>query len=141
MRNVRHGLVAATFAGAAVITTACTSSSEDAVDVSMTEFEFTMPSGSIPAGDVTFSATNEGESVHEIEVFTVPEGVDATSLEVVDNVADTESAGLEVVDEIEDIAPSTTANLTVSLDPGTYALMCNLPGHYAEGMVVPFEVA
>ena len=48
---------------------------------------------------------------------------------------------MEVVDEVEDIAPSTSTSLTVTLEPGTYAMLCNLPGHYAQGMVTTFEVA
>ena len=142
MRYVRHGVVVAAVAGAGMLA-ACSESrsSEDAIKVAVTEQSFSMPSATIEAGDVTFSASNEGSSVHELEVFTVPNGVDATSLEITNNVADTEAAGMDVVDEVEDIAPGTTADLTVNLDPGTYALICNLPGHYAEGMVLEFEVA
>ena len=142
MPNVRHRLVVAAFAGAWLLA-ACSEggSSTDAIEVAITNDTFTMPSATIDAGDVTFSAMNQGSSVHEIEVFTVPDGVDATSLEITNNVADTDAAGMEVVDEVEDIAPGTTADLTVNLDPGTYALICNLPGHYAQGMVREFEVA
>jgi uncharacterized cupredoxin-like copper-binding protein len=142
MRSVRHGLVVGAFAGVAVLA-ACSGGgpSADATEVAMTEYTFSMPSATIDSGDVTFSARNEGSSVHELEVFTVPDGVDATSLEVTNNVANTEAAGMNVVDEVEDIAPGTTADVTVNLQPGTYALICNLPGHYAHGMVRPFEVA
>ncbi len=41
---------------------------------------------------------------------------------------------LDVVDEIEDIAPNTSHALTVSLDAGSYVVMCNLPDHYQQGM-------
>jgi uncharacterized cupredoxin-like copper-binding protein len=142
MRYVRHGVVVVAFAGAGMLA-ACSEngSSEDVIQVAVNEQSFSMPSETIEAGDVTFSASNEASSVHELEVFTVPDGVDATSLEITNNVADTEGAGMDVVDEVEDIAPGTTADLTVNLDPGTYALICNLPGHYAEGMVLEFEVA
>lgn len=49
--------------------------------------------------------------------------------------------GLELVDEIEDITPGSSADLTVDLDAGTYVIMCNLPGHFAQGMYSTFEVA
>ena len=142
MRNARHALVLAVFAGMGALASACSGSgSSDAIDVSLSDGDITMASTEIAAGDVTFAATNEGSSVHEMEIFTVPEGVDAASLEVTDNVADTDGAGMRVVDEVEDIAPSTTAELTVNLDPGAYAVICNLPGHYAQGMVAGFTVA
>ena len=34
----------------------------------------------------------------------------------------------------------TGTELTVNLEAGAYALICNLPGHYAEGMVTEFTV-
>jgi uncharacterized cupredoxin-like copper-binding protein len=142
MRTVPSRLVVAAFSVAGLLA-ACSEdgSSADAIQVAITNDAFTMPSATIDAGDVTFSAMNESSNVHEIEVFTVPDGVDATSLEITNNVADTDGAGMEVLDEVEDIAPGTTADLTVNLEPGTYALICNLPGHYAQGMVREFEVA
>lgn len=140
MHTVRSRLVSAALAGVTALVPACGGSSGEGIDVTMEEFAFTMPSSSIAAGAVTFSATNEGTSVHEIEVFAVPDGVDATAIPISENVADVEGAGLEIVDEIEDVAPATTAELTVDLDPGTYALICNLPGHYEAGMVATFDV-
>jgi uncharacterized cupredoxin-like copper-binding protein len=65
--------------------------------------------------------------------------VDPSSLPIEGNVASTE--GLELVDEIEDITPGSSADLTVDLDAGTYVVMCNLPGHFAQGMYSTFEVA
>jgi len=142
MNNVRHALVLAVFAGMGALASACGGGgSSDAIDVSLSDGDITMSSAEIAAGDVTFAGTNEGSTVHEMEIFTVPDGVDATSLEVSDSVANTEGAGMTVVDEVEDIAPSTTAELTVSLDPGTYAVICNLSGHYAQGMVTEFTVS
>ena len=44
------------------------------------------------------------------------------------------AAGMTVVDEVEDIVAGTTAELQLSLEPGTYAVICNLPEHYAQGM-------
>ena len=38
------------------------------------------------------------------------------------------------MDEVENIAPGTGADLTANLSAGTYAVVCNLPGHYGQGM-------
>jgi uncharacterized cupredoxin-like copper-binding protein len=49
------------------------------------------------------------------------------------------------VDEIEDIAPGAAERLTLHLEPGHYALICNLPGHYFHdgkpGMLADVTVA
>jgi len=39
-----------------------------------------------------------------------------------------------------DIQPGTSHTLDVTLTPGTYLLICNVPGHYAAGMVTPQTV-
>lgn len=139
MRHVRHRLVAVALVGIVALAPACSGSGDGTVDVGMDEFSFSM-SSSVAAGDVTFSATNEGTSVHEMKVFTVPDGADATSLPVTGGVADVDGAGLELVGGVENVAPSATADLSVTLEAGDYALICNLAGHYAAGMVTPFEV-
>ena len=132
---------ALTLAAVALVTAACSGDGEADVDVSLEDGSISMSTTDLAAGELTFSSTNEGTSIHEIEVFSVPEGTETGEIPVEDNVADVEGAGLELIDEVEDIAPSTTADLTVDLEPGSYALICNLAGHYAAGMHVGFTVA
>jgi uncharacterized cupredoxin-like copper-binding protein len=110
------------------------------VRITLRDFEIELSETNLDGGELSFMATNEGPSVHEFEVFSVPDGVDAERLPVSDSVADTEGEGLEVIDEVEDIAPATTASLLLSLEPGTYAVICNLPGHYEQGMHAAFTV-
>lgn len=97
---------------------------DDGIDLSTT---------TLPAGELTVVGTNQGSETHEFEVFRVPEGIDADALPVEDDVAAADDM-LVIVDEREDVAPGTSAELTVSLEAGTYAVICNLPGHYARGM-------
>ena len=117
---------------------ACTSTeSENQVTVSLRDDAVTLTPQTADAGSVTFSATNDGTLTHEIEVFSGD--VDPSTLPVEDNVANTE--GLTLVDEIEDITPGASADLTVDLEAGTYVVMCNLPEHFANGMVSVLTVA
>jgi len=111
---------------------ACTSTEggDGDVAVSLRDDAITLSPATAQAGSVTLSATNEGTTTHEIEVFSGD--VDPESLPIEDNVASTE--GLELVDEIEDITSGSTADLTVDLQAGTYVIMCNLSGHFANGM-------
>ncbi len=92
----------------------------------------------VAQGAVGFDVRNAGSTAHELEVLRVPNGADPNALPVVNHVADT--AGLELVDEAEEIAPSTGATVSVTLAAGTYALICNVPGHYEAGMRTTFTV-
>jgi uncharacterized cupredoxin-like copper-binding protein len=138
--RIRRGGVA--FAFVALIVPACSGASGEAdVEVTLDEYSIALSTTEISAGELTFAASNAGASVHEFEIFSVPEGADPNSLLIDDNVADTDGAGLRIVDEVEEIAPSTSASLKVNLGPGSYALICNLPGHYGQGMHTAFTVA
>jgi uncharacterized cupredoxin-like copper-binding protein len=143
MRLTRSGTVASSIVGLALLASACGGESgagSGDVQVTLKDFSIDLSTTTVPAGDVTFDASNEGPSVHEFEIFSVPDGVDPTDLPVESNVADTDSQGLVVIDEVEDIAPATTASLTVSLEPGSYALICNLSEHYEQGMSIAITV-
>ncbi len=60
---------------------------------------------------------------------------------------DEEGEGIEAVDEVEDIPVGESETLTVDLDAGSYALICNIydedeqESHYQEGMRATFTVA
>lgn len=110
------------------------------VEITLKNFSIHLSRTTVRAGTRTFEATNEGPTVHEFEILSVPNGVDPDDLPVSDNVADTGSGGLKQIDEVEDIAPSTTASLTTALEPGSYVVICNLPGHYKAGMHATFTV-
>jgi uncharacterized cupredoxin-like copper-binding protein len=124
----------------ALLAAACGGGEEADVTVTMHDDGIELSTSSADAGDLTFEGVNEGSRTHEFEVFIVPEGVDANNLPMDGDVA-TADETLEVVDEIEDIAPGTSASLSLNLEPGTYAVICNLPGHYANGMHTTFAVA
>jgi hypothetical protein len=48
---------------------------------------------------------------------------------------------IDVVDELEEVQDGSVGALSVSLEPGTYVLFCNLEGHYLAGMYATIEVA
>ena len=125
----------------ALVAAACDGDGSEAdVTVTLHDDGIELSTSSAAAGELSFEGVNAGSTTHEFEVFVVPEGVDANDLPMDGDVA-TADETLEVVDEIEDIAPGTSATLSLNLDPGTYAVICNLPGHYANGMHTTFEVA
>jgi uncharacterized cupredoxin-like copper-binding protein len=86
----------------------------------------------VASGAVTFDVVNGGTIEHEMVVIKTDKG--AANL-ATDGEADETGA----VDEIV-LAASESGDLKVDLEPGAYALVCNLPGHYAAGMYADFTV-
>jgi uncharacterized cupredoxin-like copper-binding protein len=123
-----------------------TSGDNDAttIDVTLQEWAVVAAETSVPAGEVTFAITNEGpEDVHEFVIFRTD--LDVSELPTDENgVVDESGEGVEVVDEVEEIAVGASAELTVTLDAGSYALVCNIysedesEAHYQMGMRTAF---
>jgi uncharacterized cupredoxin-like copper-binding protein len=93
------------------------------------EFTLKPAAASTRAGKVTFTVTNGGKAVHEMVVIALA----SKSLDAVkapDGSANEDTA----VGEVADIDPGATKSATLQLAPGTYALICNEPGHFAGGM-------
>lgn len=114
------------------------------VNVLLSEFIVDPSPASVPAGQVTFVAKNEGKEEHELVIVKTdlaPEKLPTKD----DGSVDEEGAGVTVVDEIEEFEPGGTERLTVKLDPGKYVLLCNIvdeegEAHYEEGMHAAFSV-
>jgi uncharacterized cupredoxin-like copper-binding protein len=91
-------------------------------------------SATIPAGEVTFRVANNSADIeHEMVVATLPDM--SAGLPYVEDVArvDEEANGANL-GEVAELEPGTSGSLTIRLKPGTYALYCNIAGHYASGM-------
>jgi uncharacterized cupredoxin-like copper-binding protein len=95
-------------------------------------------------GPVSFLVTNEGTETHEFVVLqTKTPAVDfpIVSFEGETNRIDEEAKGVVNVGETGDMKPGTSQVLTIDMTPGHFAVVCNLPGHYANGMHQDFWVA
>jgi uncharacterized cupredoxin-like copper-binding protein len=111
------------------------------VDVTLQEFAVIPGAASAPAGSITFNATNMGpEDDHELVVIRTDLAPDALPTQA-NGAVDEEGEGVEAIDEVEDIAGGSDAELTVNLDAGSYVVICNLPGHYRQGMHAAFTVS
>lgn len=109
---------------------------QEATTVSVTLQEFTIRASThvVPAGAVTFVAKNAGKLSHELVV--IKTNVAPKGLRVKGGKAS--EAGAK--GEIHTFAPGTTKKLTLTLAPGKYLLICNLPRHYAAGQVTTLVV-
>lgn len=104
------------------------------------DYSITLDESSAPAGDVTFDVSNDAEQTHEFVVFKTDLAQDQLPTNA-DGDVDEAGEGVTPIDEIEDIEAGTTKSLTVSLDAGNYVIICNLPGHYRQGMHASFTVS
>lgn len=96
---------------------------------------------SAESGEVTFEIENTGELAHELVVLKTDLAEDDLPLLSDGSAVDEEGSGVDVVGERDDIAPGSDAELSFdNLDPGTYVLICNVPGHYGLGMHTTFTV-
>lgn len=94
----------------------------------------------VPAGPVTFHATNDSKTlVHEMLVVRVPSF--DTTLPYNQKTSEVLERRVRKLGEIPDLRPGASGTLTLTLAPGDYLLLCNQPGHYKGGMVTRFTVS
>ena len=94
---------------------------------------------SVKSGTVSFDVINWSRSViHEMLIVSVdspdaPLPYDYNKLQVPEE-------QVKVVGDSGELAPNASKVVKADLAPGSYILLCNVPGHYAAGMAVPFTV-
>lgn len=94
---------------------------------------------SIKAGMVTFDITNWSKSVLH-EVLIVPVDNPEAPLPYDFGQASVPEEQVNVLGDTGNLQPNASKDLEVTLAPGAYLLICNVPGHYAAGMVAPLNV-
>lgn len=87
------------------------------VRVTLTEHEIEVPA-EVPAGELTFELSNEGDQVHGFAVE--GEGIDETLT--------------------TDVQPGATEAVTIELAPGTYTVWCPIGDHRQRGMEAQIEI-
>ena len=92
------------------------------------------------AGDVKFTMENAGTIPHEFIVVKTDFAPGEIPLGP-NNRFDEEGEGVTAVGEIPEWEPGTTGTVTLKLAPGKYQLLCNIAGHYKNGMYTPFTVS
>lgn len=87
----------------------------------------------VPAGEVTFVATNKSaDFTHEMILIKITDPQKQLPYLAKDIRVDEDAAGH--LGEVSELDPGKSGSLSVTLDPGTYMLFCNVPGHYMAGM-------
>ncbi len=97
----------------------------------MNEFSFVPDKLTAKAGSTAIEAENVGKMAHELVL--AKSDLDPAKLPTnSDGTVDEEA--LDVVGETGDVEPGETGVVNADLEPGSYVIICNLPGHYAGGM-------
>lgn len=118
----------------------------DRLDVVTGEFSFDVNAERIRAGSVTISLRNEGALPHQVSLVRLPDGVELE--EFVADLREDEAAtlaGAELGAGVNPVERGQEGTVRTDLDPGTYALLCFVPGpdggnHVDQGMVHQIEV-
>src|SRR3954451_9861498 len=103
------------------------------IGVALRDFTVTPAPTAGLAGKVTFRVHNAGAVKHEFVVI-------RTNKPAADLLKGSEANEAGNVGEIGDLQPGATKSLRLDLKAGHYALICNLPGHYAAGQRADFVV-
>lgn len=117
------------FAGAA-LAASCGAGSPPDVTVDLTDTTVALDRTEIPSGHRVIAIHNGGTGVHELEVLRTDLAPQALPYDP----KSAQAAERDKIAERENIPVGTTKRLSADLTPGSYVLLCNLPGHYAAGM-------
>ncbi len=116
------------------------------VDVALTEWEVTSELTSVPAGLVRFTATNAGALSHELVIIRTD--LPPNQLPTKEDGSVDENS-LQVIGRVRTVAPGDFERATLTLGPGSYALICNIVdaqggesrSYYELGMHTAFAVS
>ena len=142
LRIIRISAVAlistALFAGCGADGNAAESGISNDITGHLSEWAIDTSAVAAKVGEVKFTVTNDGTIGHEFLVVKTDIAVGEIPLDG-DHFPEP-ADGLEVIDEIGEFNVGTTETLTLNLEAGKYQIVCNLPGHYKNGMHLSFEV-
>ena len=101
----------------------------------------------VPAGVVAFLVTNRGGIDHELVIMPLGENQDPGTRPTGTDTKTDETPSLGEASTTQGqgpghgIRPGTQSWVTLTLTPGRYELLCNLPGHYTAGMFTTLTVS
>jgi len=115
----------------------------DAVVASMVEWAIDAPT-EYSAGEITFTPTNNGNFPHEFVVIQ-GDGYDSLPLAEGGAVIEDELPDGALIDRTDRLSGGESTDLTVTLEPGNYVLLCNLGGgsnsHAGRGQTLDITVS
>ena len=99
-----------------------------------------MDKPTVKSGDVHFAVVNNSKAWrHEMLVVAVDDPNAPLPYDY--NIARIPEKQIKVLGEVDELDAGKTGALDLKLPAGSYLLICNIPGHYAAGMVALFTVS
>ena len=115
------------------------SSSPNTVTATEREWKIVADHKTIKAGDITFTVTNKGTLNHELLVIRTDLPLGGIPIGA-DNKFNEDDPKATNLGESGEYAVGLTKTFKVTLAPGKYQLVCNIPNHYKNGMHIAFTV-
>src|SRR6266545_893807 len=128
-------VLAAITGGTGAVQTSAGSPANRTVNVTVREFSLKPAAKIVLPGKVTFVVRNVGRVDHELVVLRTNRPAKELFLASTRDVFEIGRIG-----KTSPIDAGRTKRLTLTLKPGHYALICNLPGHYRAGQFSDFAV-
>lgn len=131
-------LVVALAVSLSFILAACTGGGSDSpstsINVTLTDFAFSPNTFTVPAGaQITLTAVNNGAGKHSFVIM--KQGDD-----VKDHFTDADKANIYWEKDDIQSGQTVTDTFTAPSTPGTYQIVCAVPGHFEAGMVAKLIV-
>lgn len=100
----------------------------DGLTVTATEFAFAPTTLTAESGKVKVTLVNHGSAVHELVVLKTAQAAGALK------VGGGRVSEAHAVGEVSETPAGATKSATLILKAGRYVFVCNVPGHYQDGM-------
>jgi uncharacterized cupredoxin-like copper-binding protein len=110
------------------------------IEVHETSFKITLAETTVKAGKIGFDVHNDAKIQHEFVVFKTDLDADDLPLDKDGDVVEDAPQLKDVLDSNSSINPGHSRALVANLAPGHYAVVCNLPTHYHQGMHIDLTV-
>lgn len=105
----------------------------EGADMTMATMGISINQASVPAGEVTFDVSNDSKDmIHEMVLAPITNS--ETLLPYLNDLEKVDEDAAGHLGEVAELDTGASGSLTMTLDPGTYILYCNIPGHYVMGM-------
>lgn len=116
-----------------------TNATGQVIDVKEISFQIKFSKYSAQAGPITFHIVNGADDMLH-EFILIQTDAPASELPTDEMTGRVQEDAVTIITAAEDIPPANSRNITVNLAAGHYVIVCNLPGHYEQGMRVDFNV-
>lgn len=100
--------------------------------IGLTEWKVAV-ANTVKSGKTSYTIANMGTVAHELLVFKTDLAPSAYPTDAAGDITE-DGAGVTLVSDGENIDPAGTQTRTIDLTPGKYVFVCNIAGHFKQGM-------